>query len=80
MENFCYKPFIYNSNCNKKNWQHVNSSDNPADIISIGLMPCDLVNCDLWFHGLPWLQIDCSEWPYTKISEDVVQIEKNAWL
>lgn len=37
-------------------WNHVDSKDNPADIISRGLCPELLKNCKLWWHGPEWLQ------------------------
>lgn len=32
-------------------WQHISSKDNPADIASRGIKPCDLLKNDLWWHG-----------------------------
>ncbi|XP_033212421.1 uncharacterized protein LOC117170015 [Belonocnema kinseyi] len=36
-------------------WNHVSSSDNPADIISRGINPAGLLTSDLWWHGPAWL-------------------------
>lgn len=36
-------------------WHHVKSEDNPADIISRGMLPRELVNCHLWWQGPHWL-------------------------
>lgn len=32
-------------------WRHVNGTENPADIISRGLNPKDLVDNRIWYHG-----------------------------
>ncbi|XP_063924137.1 uncharacterized protein LOC135138171 isoform X1 [Zophobas morio] len=44
-------------------WQHVNTKDNPADIISRGAYPSELLKCDLWFHGPYWLRESSENWP-----------------
>ncbi|XP_076392699.1 uncharacterized protein LOC143265299 [Megachile rotundata] len=40
------------------NWQHVVSSDNPADLLSRGATPLDLKNNSLWWCGPTWLSHD----------------------
>jgi hypothetical protein len=40
---------------NLKCWNYVESSKNPADIISRGLMPSQLINNQLWWHGPEFL-------------------------
>lgn len=37
------------------NWYHVNSKDNPADLISRGISSNDLLNSKLWWTGPAWL-------------------------
>lgn len=32
-------------------WNHVKGEDNPADILSRGLMPREIEGSDLWWHG-----------------------------
>ncbi|XP_055325647.1 uncharacterized protein LOC129579531, partial [Sitodiplosis mosellana] len=44
-------------------WHHVDSSDNPADLVSRGLLPSDLVDNKLWLHGPEWLTKPRSSWP-----------------
>lgn len=42
----------------KKQWHHVNSKENPADLISRGIKPQDILNCNLWWQG-PALLNNC---------------------
>ena len=44
-------------------WRHVQTSCNPADHASRGLLPRQIINCDLWWHGPPWLCLSPSHWP-----------------
>ncbi|GFW18653.1 integrase catalytic domain-containing protein [Trichonephila clavipes] len=39
-------------------WNHVPSVLNPADLVSLGLRPCDLPNLRLWWHGPQFLEKD----------------------
>lgn len=32
-------------------WFYINTNDNPADIISRGVMPDNLKTCTLWWNG-----------------------------
>ncbi|XP_066261278.1 uncharacterized protein [Euwallacea similis] len=41
-------------------WAHVPSKANPADVISRGLSPRELLGCDLWFHGPEFLKKNTS--------------------
>ncbi|XP_072389582.1 uncharacterized protein [Diabrotica undecimpunctata] len=36
-------------------WRHVRSKENPADILSRGMLPSELINSSLWFHGPSFL-------------------------
>ncbi|XP_045474900.1 uncharacterized protein LOC123680828 [Harmonia axyridis] len=44
-------------------WRHVASKENPADIISRGLEPVELANCELWWNASPWISMDEQFWP-----------------
>lgn len=50
-----------------KEWRHIKSKDNPADIISRGLTAEELLASEQWFHGPPWLSGDESEWPISQV-------------
>lgn len=52
-------------------WYHVSSNDNPADLPSRGLLPSDLIDNRLWWHGPEWLLNNFSEWPNIHLSEPV---------
>lgn len=43
-------------NSNALDWQHVSSKNNPADIASRGIKPCELLQNDLWWHGPQYLK------------------------
>lgn len=44
-------------------WCHISSQFNPADCASRGILPSDLLDHKLWWHGPPWLsQLEC-KWP-----------------
>lgn len=44
-------------------WRHVRSRDNPADSLSRGQLPIDLVNNFLWVSGPQWLSLSDNNWP-----------------
>lgn len=45
------------------NWNHVRSEHNPADLISRGIAPQDIIKNELWWNGPPWLKLSQNEWP-----------------
>lgn len=63
------KPFVANrvseiqKTTNSFEWKHVPTLDNPADIISRGLEPKQLIKSEMWFHGPLWLVRNSNEWP-----------------
>lgn len=69
-----FKTFIANrvaiiqDQTNIENWGHVSSHDNPADIISRGALPNELINSNLWLHGPSWLLSSQDHWPSVNIS------------
>ena len=44
-------------------WRHIRSEDNPADLVSRGLLPNELVKSQLWQNGSEWLKENESDWP-----------------
>lgn len=38
------------------NWNHVKSEENPADLLSRGVFPSELIGNDFWWKGPPWLE------------------------
>ncbi|XP_062707822.1 uncharacterized protein LOC134288108 [Aedes albopictus] len=52
-------------------WGHVAGMENPADIISRGMLPAQLKETDLWWHGPAWLQQMPRFWPsHIRTSDD----------
>ncbi|XP_058840885.1 uncharacterized protein LOC131696357 [Topomyia yanbarensis] len=46
-------------------WQHVLGESNPADLISRGVNPADIVNLEFWWIGPQWLSVSSYHWPRT---------------
>lgn len=60
-------------------WSHVRSADNAADCASRGLLPSEIVNYSLWWHGPEFLLNESLEPPRYKPSLDVT-IEAHATI
>ncbi|XP_035917815.1 uncharacterized protein LOC118515238, partial [Anopheles stephensi] len=64
-----WKPFVANRVAQIQEetriscWRHVPGSDNPADDISRGLRPEELLQCERWWQGPRWLSYGQEEWP-----------------
>ncbi|XP_067216970.1 uncharacterized protein [Linepithema humile] len=50
-----------------ENWRHVSSKENPADLLSRGVMPELLAQSTTWWHGPEWLEGMDSGWPVSVI-------------
>ncbi|XP_060800865.1 uncharacterized protein LOC132901873 [Amyelois transitella] len=56
-----WKPFVANrvveilDNLNNEHWNHVQSHENPADLVSRGVLLLELKDCELWWSGPKWL-------------------------
>lgn len=48
---------------NQMTWHHVPTDLNPADILSRGASPEELLRSKLWQNGPNFLKNDCSKWP-----------------
>ncbi|XP_011874449.1 PREDICTED: uncharacterized protein LOC105565671 [Vollenhovia emeryi] len=62
-----------------ENWHHVPSTQNPADILSRGLNPRELINAGMWWSGPSFLQNDDSHWPdnnYPSLDDDAPEERK----
>lgn len=46
-----------------KNWHHVSSKDNPADLISRGMSADDFLSSSLWKFSPAWLYEPSENWP-----------------
>ncbi|XP_008548603.3 uncharacterized protein LOC103572001 [Microplitis demolitor] len=49
-------------------WRHVSSQDNPADLISRGLLPSEFMASSIWFEGPSWLLQKSSLWPNEELN------------
>ncbi|XP_052741850.1 uncharacterized protein LOC128198806 [Bicyclus anynana] len=47
---------------------HISGIENPADCISRGLLPSQLLTHELWFNGPTWASSPINQWPVQKFS------------
>ncbi|XP_055590511.1 uncharacterized protein LOC129758539 [Uranotaenia lowii] len=50
-------------------WRHVSGLDNPADLISRGISPTNIVDNHFWWNGPAWLKENREQWPTS--SDDI---------
>lgn len=60
-------------------WNHINSSQNPADLVSRGVNPLDLSKNELWWKGPSWLSSLTDAWP-TQPKANVIEGVVNSEL
>ncbi|XP_018398110.1 PREDICTED: uncharacterized protein LOC108776097 [Cyphomyrmex costatus] len=60
----------------RSNWRHVPSSANPADLLSRGVQPRDLLNSSLWWRGPEFLMLDSDSWPSCDLSIEECDVPK----
>ncbi|XP_046145767.1 uncharacterized protein LOC114882057 [Osmia bicornis bicornis] len=48
---------------NVRDWRHVPTADNPADLISRGQYPEEFLQPSIWHHGPGWLEEEEISWP-----------------
>ncbi|XP_074109256.1 uncharacterized protein LOC141534015 [Cotesia typhae] len=46
-----------------KSWRHVPTKDNPADLVSRGVLPAEFTSMNIWKHGPSWLREPAEKWP-----------------
>lgn len=54
------------------NLYHVAGTENPADCLSRGLTPSQIIDHPLWFSGPPWANSDVSQWPTVPFNPSTV--------
>lgn len=52
-------------------WRHCPGMDNPADYLSRGTLPSQLMNLDSWWHGPKWLVQEPETWPTKDLSANL---------
>ncbi|XP_062541559.1 uncharacterized protein LOC134209578 [Armigeres subalbatus] len=57
-------------------WRHVPGNTNPADLISRGILPNNIRDNELWWHGPTWLKQDPGEWPVATEAPPKEELEK----
>lgn len=63
----------------QSHWHHVRTNENPADIVSRGMVPSELKNNQLWFFGPSWLTLPSKNWPkLIPIVADDINLEKSS--
>lgn len=63
-------------------WAHVSTSDNPADLLSRGTSPDEIIANKKWLHGPKWLLQPQTHWPKPKLAismdtkDEIIKEEK----
>lgn len=58
------------NNTDIRKWRHIDGKQNPADLLTRGLIPIELVNNAMWLHGPDWLTLPEVEWPKSTIMQE----------
>ncbi|GJQ66619.1 hypothetical protein Trydic_g4591 [Trypoxylus dichotomus] len=53
----------YDNSSYISDWYHINTKENPADLLSRGTSPAALTNSSLWWHGPEFLKFGFDKWP-----------------
>ena len=62
-ENLCGRVSEITSRITANHWRYVHTSCNPADLVSRGIRPSELLQSKLWWNGPPWLSLSPAHWP-----------------
>src|SRR5436190_9481034 len=74
-----YSTFVSNRvakiqlNTNIQHWNHVSSSENPADIISRGCSVESIIQSELWWNGPFWLAKEPYFWRNNEIHQHIIE-------
>nr|CAI5862967.1 unnamed protein product [Callosobruchus analis] len=71
-----YRVYKIKENLPMVQWRHIEGTENPADCLSRGVTPSQLVNHVLWKSGPVWLKSSSDQWP-GKITFSQTSIEPN---
>jgi hypothetical protein len=63
---------------NAEDWNHINSKENPADLVSRGVDVNVLRSLSLWRNGPNWLQQNETSWPKGQEIADISEERKTA--
>lgn len=73
---------IQNITKNVNDWRHIRTYDNPADLISRGVTPNQLLKSKLWWQGPAWLIKDIADWPpveeYAEGNDELSELRNTA--
>lgn len=61
-------------------WKYVNTKSNPADIISRGMYPSELMQSQMWFHGPEYLMKAEEYWPECPVKFKQSTTEESCFL
>lgn len=60
---------------NPRHFHHIRGKENPADCLSRGMTPSQLLKHPLWFNGPKFCQMPVSEWPVHKFDPTNLETE-----
>ncbi|XP_008183125.1 uncharacterized protein LOC103309446 [Acyrthosiphon pisum] len=53
-----------------RQWRHVRTNENPADIASRGVKPAELLRNTFWWNGPEWLTQDAEKWRISALPDE----------
>jgi hypothetical protein len=58
-----------------RQWLHVPTAQNPADVGTRSITASELKDCFLWWEGPEFLKLPVTEWPKTKVVQQIDNLE-----